>query len=153
MRNVSLEPQSDMVIQMEAVYGKFDLGPDGRPTPTWEGRNLKRLRLPEMLEHVFFPGCCLLKVTVNRRMMGALERAYAEICVRWTPEARRAHGLNRFVKCYCFGEGNAPNLFWYGAAWQLASAVNGEVLDEATEIFKRHGFKHDGRRLRVFEYW
>jgi hypothetical protein len=153
MRNAELVATSDIVIQMEAVYGKFDLGPEGYPTEPWENRNLKRLRLPEMLEHQHFSGFYLIRVQVNRRMMGALERVYLEIIRRWTQDARKAHGLNRFVKCYCFGDGATPSLFWYGAAWELSSTVNGETLDQVIDLFKGYGFKHDRRRLRVFEYW
>jgi hypothetical protein len=138
---------------MEALYGKFDLGLDGYPTEPWKNRNLKRLRFPEMLEYQHFSGVYLAKVVVNRRMMGALERVYLAICERFPFEARRAYGLNRFVKCYCFGDGPGPNLFWYGAAWELSPAVGGEILDESAEIFRSFGFKHDRKKLRVFEYW
>jgi hypothetical protein len=153
MRNAELVQANDYIVQLEAVYGRFDIGLDGLPTEQWENRNLKRLRLPEMLEHQFFSGVNLLRVQVNRRMMGALERVYLEIGKRWSLEARRAHGLNRFVKCYCFGDSSGPNLFWYGAAWELSPLVNGEVLDSVIDLFKQHGFKHDRKRLRVLEYW
>jgi hypothetical protein len=141
------------VAEMEAVYGKFDIGLDGLPTPSWEGRNIKALRMPEMLQHAFFPEVYLPKVRMNRRMLGAIERVYVDISSRLSLAERKANGLNQFVKCYCFGDGAAPSLFWYGAAWELSPAVNGPVLDAAVEIFKAHGFKHDRKRLRVFEYW
>jgi hypothetical protein len=154
MRNVELVETTSAVREMEAIYGYFDLDINtGRPTTAWENRNLKSIRLPEGLEHQFFNGFYLLRVQVNRRMMGALERVYLEINKRWSAEARRAHGLNRFVRCYSFGEGDTANLFWYGAAWELSAAVNGEILAEAIELFKQYGFKHDKRKLRIFEYW
>jgi hypothetical protein len=107
-----------------------------------------------MLAHVFFPEVFLVKVTVNRRMSAPLERAYIEICRRWSePKERAELGLNKFLKCYCFGDGQGPSLFWYGAAWMLASQVNGEVLEEVIRIFQRQGFTHDRKRIRVFEYW
>ena|SRR5215469_3843466 len=153
MRNAELAPVSDQVADMQLLYGAFDIGLDGRPTPTWENRNLKGLRLPEMLQHAFFPQVYIAKVTVNRRMMGPLERAYLDICGRWSEAERKAYGLNQFVKCYCFGDGAAPSLFWYGAAWELAPQVNGEALSEAVKIFQKQGFTHDRKRLRIFEYW
>jgi len=154
MRNISLVGSTDLVRQMEAVYGTFDIGLDGLPTPAWEGRNIKAMRMPENLEHQYFDGVFLHRVRVNRRMVGALERVYLEINKLWSLEARRAHGLSRFVKCYCFGEGEGPSLFWYGGAWELSPRVSGETLDAAIELFKQHGFKHDRKRqLRVFEYW
>jgi hypothetical protein len=153
MRNAELAPVDEHVSEMEALYGRFDLGLEGRPTPVWENRNLKHLRLPEMLQHAFFPGVYLLKVVVNRRMVGPLERVYLDICARWGEGERRAYGLSQFVKCYCFGEGAAPNLFWYGAAWELSPQVNGEALSEAVRLFQKHGFTHDRKRLRTFEYW
>jgi len=150
MRNVDLRSSSP---EMEAVYGKFDLTLEGVPTEQWENRNLKKLRLPEMLQHLFFPQVYLVKVWVNRRMMGAIERVYIELSTRWDAKARADYGLNQFVKCYAFGDGDRPSLFWYGGAWELSPAVSGEVLEEAIGIFKKYGFKHDRKRLRVFEYW
>lgn len=157
MRNVSLLGVTEQVAEMEAAYGTFDIGLDGRPTPLWEGRNLKRLRFPVMMEHAFFPGVYLAKVRVNRRVFGPLERIYSEILARWTLEAQRAYGLDQFVKCYCFGDGLVPNLFWYGGAWELSTAVHGDVLSDVIKIFTRHGFTHayttDKKKLRTFEFW
>lgn len=153
MRFVRIEPVTETVMQMEAVYGKFDLGLDGCPTPVWENRNIKRFRPPEMMQHAFFPDIFLNRIRVNRHMVAALERAYAEIYQSWSREARVAHGLNQYVKCYCFGDGRGPNLFWYGGAWELSPLVVGETLARAVDIFGRHGFKHDSKRLRTFEYW
>jgi hypothetical protein len=157
MKAVSLAPVSDGIAAMELVYDKFDIGLDGRPTLLWEARNLKKWKPPEMLQHAFFPDVYLARVLVNHRMMGSLSRVYHEIGVRWTAEARKAEGLNQFVKCYCFGEGFRPNLFWYGAAWRLSEQVSGEVLVEVTKVFSRYGFTccgiADKRRLRDFEFW
>lgn len=157
MRNASLLEVNEQVLDMARLYGQFDVGLDGRPTPQWEGRNLKRFKCPEMMQHAFFPQVYLAKVLVNRRLLGPLERVYSEIVVRWTPEARVAYGLNQFVKCYCFGDGAGPNLFWYGGAWELSTAVHGDVLSDVVKIFTRHGFTHayvtDKKRLRTFEYW
>lgn len=153
MRFARLEPVTDVVINMQAVYGPFDLGLDGRPSRLWEGRNIKKFRPPEMMQHAFFPDVYLARIAVNRRILGALERVYQEIGACWTREARAAHGLNQYVKCYCFGEGSAPNLFWYGGAWELSVQVVGETLSKADEIFARHGFKRNPKRLRTFEYW
>src|SRR5215472_9630571 len=153
MRNASLAPVSDQVGDMELLYGQFDLGLEGRPTPAWENRNLKRLRLPEMLQSAFFPEVYLLKVVVNRRMMAALERVYLDICTHWSESERKAYGLNQFVKCYCFGDGAVPNLFWYGAAWELSKQVVGEQLTETVKIFQKQGFTYDRKRLHIFEYW
>ena len=153
MRNASLAQVTDLVKDMELLYGQFDIGLDGQPTETWQNRNLKRLRLPEMLQHAFFPQVYLLKVVVNRRMVAPLERVYLDICNRWTESERKAYGLNQFVKCYCFGDGSAPSLFWYGAAWELSGQVSGEPLTETVKLFQKQGFTHDRKRLRVFEYW
>jgi len=142
---------------LQTLYGMFDLDLCGRPTQVWENRNLKRFKPPEMLEHAFFPKVYLARVLVNRRMLGPIGRVYEEIAVRWNAQARAAHGLNQFFKCYCFGDGAAPNLFWYGGAWELSPAVGGDTLSEVVKIFTRHGFTHafatDKRRPRVFEYW
>jgi hypothetical protein len=157
MRNASLAPVSEQVGELESLYGKFDIGLEGRPTPVWENRNLKSLRLPEMLAHAFFPDVYLARVLVNRRVMGSLERVYIDICSTWNKEARSAYGLNKFVKCYCFGDGAGPNLFWYGAAWELSAEVHGEALSDVVKLFTRHGFTHgytsDKKKLRTFEYW
>jgi hypothetical protein len=81
---------------------------------------------------------------------------FTEIADTFTPEARDAYGLNQFVRCYAFG-GTEPDLFWYGAAWELSPQVGGETLSEAIKIFQRHGWTYcwikDKHRLRQFEYW
>jgi hypothetical protein len=153
MRNASLAVVNEQVGEMELLYDKFDIGLDGRPTQIWENWNIKKVRLPEMLQHAFFPDIYLDKVEVNRRMAGAIERVYLDICAKWSMEERKAYGLNQFVKSYCFGDGSSPNLFWYGAAWELSPQVNGEALTEVVKIFQKQGFTHDRKRLRIFEYW
>jgi hypothetical protein len=160
MRNAELASFGTGTTEMEVLYDRFDLDLLGRPTIGWENRSLRKWRPPEMLEHVFFPGFYFAKILVNKRLVGPLTRVYEEIGEQWSMEARRAHGLNGFVKCYCFGDGPAPNLFWYGAAWELSPQVGGETLSEVLKIFTRHGFTHgysndktDKRKLRTLEYW
>ena len=153
MRNAELAPVDVQVREMEALYGTFDIGLDGLPTSVWVNRNLKWVRLPEMLQHAFFPDIYLRKVHVNTRMAGPLQRVYVDILQRFSQEDRRIFGLSQFVKGYCFGDGSAPNLFWYGAAWELSAQVNGEALTEVVKLFQKQGFTHDRKRLRIFEYW
>jgi hypothetical protein len=157
MRFAPMAPVAEAIPEMEKLYGRFDIGLDGRPTMLWEARNLKKWRSPEMFQLAFFPDVYVTKTLVNRRIFGPLPLVYEEIMARWTTEARQAYGLNQFVKCYNFGDGNAPSLFWYGAAWRLSPQVGGEVLGEVIKIFTRHGFTYcgttDKRRIRDFEYW
>lgn len=157
MRFAKLAPVSDAVPEMEQLYGRFDIGLDGLPNTLWQSRNLKAWKPPEMFQMAFFPDVYLARIRVNRRIFGPLAQAYEEISARWTIEARRGHGLNQFVKCFCFGDGPGPSLFWYGAAWELSPQVGGEVLTDVVKIFTRHGFTHgytgDKRKLRVLEYW
>jgi hypothetical protein len=157
MRFVQMALVHEAVPEMEELYGQFDLGLDGVPNTLWESRNLKKWRPPEMLQHAFFPQMYIPKVRVNRRIFGPIGLVYEEIAARWTAEARKAYGLNQFVKCYCFGDGPGPNLFWYGGAWRLSPQVGGEVLGEVIKVFTRHGFTYcgalDKRRLRDFEMW
>lgn len=157
MRFAKLVESTSTVKEMESLYGTFDIGLDGTPNGLWQARNLKLWRPPEMFQCAFFPDVYLARIRVNRRLLGPLGRAYEEIAARWTREARIAYGLNQYVKCYSFGDGDGPNLFWWGAAWRLSPQVGGEVLAAAIEIFGRHGFKHvglgDKRRVRDFEFW
>jgi hypothetical protein len=157
MRNVALAPVTEEISEMELVYGKFDLQLDGRPTVQWEGRNLKLCRFDEPLRHAFFPEVFVYKVLVNRRMLAPLGVVLREINLRWNRKERDAHGLNQFVKCYCFGDGDRPSLHWLGAAWELSPQVGGEVLTEVVKLFTRRGFTHGGAgnkpRIRTFEYW
>lgn len=160
MRFVKLASVSDTVVEMEQLYGRFDIGLDGLPNTLWQSRNLKLWKPPEMFQMTFFPDVYLARIRVNRRIFGPLAETYEEIAVRWTTEARRGHGLNQFVKCYCFGDGTQPNLHWYGAAWELSPQVGGEVLSEVVKIFTRHGFTHgyvsekrNLSKLRTLEYW
>src|SRR6267378_1790512 len=155
MRFAQMAPVTERVGEMQAAYGAFDISLDGVPTPVWLARNLQKWRSPEMFQLAFFPDVYVKKVLVNRRIFGPLDLTYEEITARWTTEARAAYGLNQFVKCYSFGDGEAPSLFWYGAAWRLSPQVGGEVLSEVCKIFTRHGFTHcgvtDKRRVRDFE--
>lgn len=157
MRFASLAPVGEEIAQMEALYGKFDIGSDGLPTAPWIGRNLKKFRPSQMLQHAFMPEVYVSRILVNRRMVGALYQVYQEIDARWTLEARTAYGLTQFVKGYCFGDGDKPNLFWYGGAWRMSPQLGGEVLSEVVKVFTRHGFTHcgtaDKKRLRDFEFW
>lgn len=157
MRFAKLAPLTDSVKQMEQLYGEFDIGLDGSPNGLWQARNLKMWKPPQMLQSAFFPQVYLARIRVNRRIAGPLERAYLEIATRWTKEAQEAYGLNRFVKCYCFGDGHAPNLFWWGAAWELSQQLGGEPLAEVVKVFTRNGFTHaytaDKRKPRTLEYW
>lgn len=139
--------------KLEELYGTFSLGPDGRPLSTWEERFLRKVRLAVQFRHAAFPNCWLKWITVNRRMVPAIQSVYTEVAVRWTPEYQGQHGLSTFQKCYCFGDGDAPNLFWYGAAWQLPKDLKGEPLREVVKIFIRHGFTPQADNERILEYW
>jgi hypothetical protein len=139
--------------RIEDLYGALSIGPDGQPLDTWEHRNIRKIRLGIALRHSAFPNCCLRFVPVNRRMAPALINVYSEAAVRWTVEFQEAHGLTFFQKCYCFGDGDAPNLFWYGAAWQLPMALKGETLREMVKIFVRNGFTPRDDNERILEYW
>jgi hypothetical protein len=86
-------------------------------------------------------------------MKTALSTAFRELGLRWTREAKEAHGINQFAKCYCFGDGAKPNLHWYGAAWELSPALGGGELDDTIAIFIKAGFTYDRKRLRTLEYW
>jgi hypothetical protein len=138
---------------MQVLYGKFDVGIDGQPSPAWESRNLVWLRFDGPMRHAFFPEIWVFKTLVNRRMKNALSTAFRELGLRWTREAKEAHGINQFVKCYCFGDGAKPNLHWYGAAWELSPALGGGELDDTIAIFIKAGFTYDRKRLRTLEYW
>lgn len=157
MRFAKLAPVGNAVKEMETLYGTFDLDLNGYPNTLWQARNLKAWRPPEMFQCAFFPDVYIARVRINRRLLGPLGRVYEEMGARWTREARIAYGLNQFVKCYAFGDGDGPNLFWWGAAWRLSPQVGGEVLSQAIDIFKRHGFTAAGttdkKRLRDFEFW
>jgi hypothetical protein len=157
MRFAQMAPVTEQVPEMQRLYGEFDIALDGLPTPAWIARNLVKWRTPEMMQLCFFPDVYVKKVLVNRRIFGPIALSYEEIVARWNTEARKAHGLNQFSKCYAFGSGDLPSLFWYGAAWRLSPQVGGEVLGEVVKIFTRHGFTwcgvSDKRRVRDFELW
>lgn len=157
MRNVALAPVTDRVKEIQSLYGQFALGPDGRPPETWERRNLKSLRLERPLKSPWFPEFSYLRILVNRRMQDSIAGVLHELNTRYEPEFQAAHGLDQFVKCYCFGDGTHPTLFWYGAAWRLSEQVSGETLSEVGKVFTKYGFTSvglgDKRRLRDFEYW
>lgn len=157
MRAVRLNPKVEHFEDMNVLYGLFDLDVNtGRPTPQWEGRNLHSLRLPVGLQSAYFPEFWLKRVQVNRRAADALLKVLREIAQTYTPEAREAHGLDQFIRCYSFG-GKEPNLFWYGAAWELSPQVGGDVLASAIKVFGRHGWTYCGlnnrARIREFEFW
>jgi hypothetical protein len=157
MRQVELISKVEHLAEINELYGRFDLDVNtGRPTPQWEARNLHSLRLPVGMQSAYFPEFWLKRVQVNRRAADALLKVLKEIAEIYTPEAREAYGLNQFIRCYAFG-GKEPNLFWYGAAWELSPAVGGDILSEAVKIFQKYGWTYcwikDKRRIREFEYW
>jgi hypothetical protein len=153
MRHVDLAPVGDSITEMQTLYGKFDVGMEGLPSPGWIGRNLCWFRFDGPMRHAFFPTIYVYKAQVNRRMRAALGQAFGEVAKRWSREARTAHGIDQFVKCYCFGDGAKPNLHWYGAAWELSPRLGGGELEETVAAFVRAGFTHDKKRLRTLEYW
>lgn len=158
MRQVELNPRIDHLAEINTLYGLFDLDVStGRPTDAWEARNLHSLRLPFPLQSAYFPGFWHKRILVNHRAAEALLRVFQELAETYTPEAREAYGLDQFVRCYAFGGGKEPNLFWYGAGWELSPQVGGEVLSEVVKIFQRHGWTYcwikDKHRIRELEYW
>ena len=139
--------------KIEELYGPLAVGPDGQILDTWVHRNIRKIRLGVALRHSAFPNCYLRVVPVNRRMVPAITKVYAEIAARWTTEVLEKNGISTFQKSFCFGDGDAPNLFWYGAAWQLPLALKGEILREIVKIFVRHGFTPKEDNERILEYW
>ena len=139
--------------RIEELYGPLEVGPDGQPLDTWKARNIRNIRLGAGFRHSAFPNCWIRFVPINRRMIHAITGVYSEINARWTVEAQERNGLSVFQKCYCFGDGDAPNLFWYGAAWQLPLVLKGEILREVVKIFVRHGFTPRDDNERILEYW
>jgi hypothetical protein len=157
MRHIEFSQKVENLESITKLYGPFDLDiMTGRPTEQWERRNLRKLRLPFGLRHVHFPEFWLRRVLINKRASEALTGVLDQMAAQWTIEALSAHGLDQYVRCYAFG-GGEPNLFWYGAAWELSPAVGGEILGEVIRIFSRHGWTYcglnDKRRLRQFEFW
>jgi hypothetical protein len=153
MSKVQMAPVTPRVAELESVYGLIDLGPDGVPRETWEARQLYNLRLEAPLQSPWFPKFWYRRVRVNRRMADAISAVLHEINARYTPEFRANNGLDQFLKCYCFGNGMEPSLFWYGAAWRLSPQVGGSVLADTSKIFTRHGFSIALGGQRDFEYW
>jgi hypothetical protein len=139
--------------RIEELYGPLNVGPDGQPVDTWVTRNIRKTRLGVAFRHAAFPDCWLKFIPVNRRMVRAIVGVYAEAAARWTVEYQASHGINIFQKSYCFGDGDSPNLFWYGAAWQLPMALKGETLREMGKIFVRNGFTPREDNERILEYW
>jgi|SRR5215467_9553717 len=135
------------------LYGPFALGPSGYPRETWEARHLRPARFAVQFQHAAFPEFCLKFVRVNRRMVPAIQSVFNEIAARWNLEVQAVSGLNRFYKCYCFGDGEELSLFWYGAAWQLSPLLRGDMLKEVVKIFVRNGFRPREDNERILEYW
>lgn len=143
----------ELAKKIEVLYGPLSIGPDGQPLEAWESRNIRKVRLGIQFRHSAFPDYWLKFIGVNRRMVRAITSVYSEAAARWTVEYQRAHGLNVFQKCYCFGDGEEPSLFWYGAAWQLPLVLKGEPLRELQKIFVRHGFTPLPDNERILEFW
>jgi hypothetical protein len=157
MRRIEFNQKVEKLPEITRLYGPFDLDVNtGRPTEQWERRNLQKLRLPFGLKHLHFPEFWMRRVLINRRASEALLGVLDQMAAQFTLEALSAHGLDQFVRCYAFG-GGEPNLFWYGAAWELSPAVGGETLSESIKIFARHGWSYcglnDKKRVRQFEFW
>jgi hypothetical protein len=157
MRLIELNPKIERAAEITALYGPFDLDAmTGRPTEHWERRNLYKLRLPFALRHVYFPEFWLRRCWINKRASESMIGVLDQMAAQWTLEALSAYGLDQFVRCYSFGS-KTPDLFWYGAGWELSPEVGGETLGEMIKIFARHGWTYcglnDKKRIREFEYY
>jgi hypothetical protein len=157
VRNVDLTPRIEKLDLIKQLYGSFDLDVNsGRPNLQWEHRNLANVRLPFLLQSTWFPEFWYRRIPVNRRAADSLLKIMTDLSVLYTPESMARNGLDQFVRCYGFGVGE-PNLFWYGAGWELAPTVTGEVLADAIKLFLKHGWTYNGyeerKKLREFEYW
>jgi len=146
------ENQASRILEL---YGPFALGPGGTPRETWEARHLRRVRLAVQFKHAVFPDFCLRWISVNRRMVSAIQGVFSEVAARSTSEVQEASGLDTFIKCYCFGDRaeEGLSLFWYGAAWQLSPKLRGDMLREVVKVFVRHGFTPRDDNDRILEYW
>jgi hypothetical protein len=154
MRVEELDSVKPEVAQrLKELYGVFTLEPDGRPKAVWEDRWLKKVRFGVQFRHAAFPDFYLKWIRVNRRMVPAIQSVFNEVAVRWTHESQTALGINLYSKCYCFGDGDGPNLHWYGAAWQLSPKLKGEALRDLVKIFIRYGFTPQEDNERTLEYW
>ena len=159
MNDVVLAPADEVIQNLERLYGRFDIGVNGHPTPQWEERNLRDVWLERRLRFYWAPDHWLTKIRVNRRMIEAIQGVLTEINARWDPKAAEKEHLDTFVRCYAFGGGEArtPNAHWWGAAWDLSPRLSGVALEETIKIFTRHGFTwygggSDKHLIRHLEY-
>lgn len=118
----------DNVESLERFYGTIDLGPDGRPSPSWEARNLISIVAPYPMMLSWKPEQPVLRIRCHRLLRESLLAVFDTIKLRFpTDAARAAAGLNLFGGVYEYrriGGSERLSVHSFGAAIDIDPGRN-----------------------------
>lgn len=144
--------------ELEAFYGKFQLGANGKPTAAWENNNLTRFIAPYPLTLSWDLSKTATRVTCHKKVADSLKSILAAILTHYgsLEEIKKAR-MHLYGGCYEFrniGGSHKLSMHSYGAAIDLDPENNprgkpyqpeaGMMPQAVIDIFKAQGWKWGG---------
>ena len=144
--------------ELEAFYGKFQLGANGKPTAAWESKNLTRFIAPYPLTLSWDLSKTATRVTCHKNVAESLKGILSAILAHYGSfeEVKKAR-MHLYGGCYEFrniGGSDQLSVHSFGAAIDLDPKNNarglpykpnaGMMPQAVVEIFKAQGWKWGG---------
>ena len=144
--------------QLEAFYGQFQLGANGKPTETWKAKNLTTFIAPYPLTLSWDLTKTATRVTCHKVVAGSLKTILQNILAHYgsLAEVRKAR-MHLYGGCYDFRNiagSDTLSLHSYGAAIDLDPKNNGRGIEyqdgigmmprAVVDIFEAQGWKWGG---------
>ena len=148
----------EVTTELEAFYGKFQLGANGKPTATWEANNLITFIAPYPLTLSWDTSKVAKRITCHRKVASSLKRILENILSHYgsLAEVKKAR-MHLYGGCYEFrniGGSHELSVHSYGAAINLDPKNNargvpykpgaGMMPQAVVAIFKAEGWKWGG---------
>jgi len=118
----------DNMEALERYYGKIGIGADGRPTPSWEARNLVTIVAPYPMVLAWDTARAVLRLRCHRLVRDSLLRVFDTIKSRFPTDAARQHaGAHLFGGVYEYrriGGSARLSVHSFGAAIDIDPARN-----------------------------
>ena len=148
----------EVTAELEAFYGAFELGADGKPTAAWESNNLTTFLAPYPLTLSWDLSKVAKRVKCHKNVATSLESILAAILAHYgsLDEVKKAR-MHLYGGCYEFrniGGSHKLSLHSYGVAIDLDPQNNprgkpyqegaGMMPHAVIDIFKAEGWKWGG---------
>ena len=149
---------NETTADLEAFFGKFNLGANGKPTAAWERKNLKSIITPFPLALSWAPATTVRRITCNVLVADSLKRILTAILDHYKSVAAVQDArMHLYGGCYEFrriGGSHTLSMHAYGAGIDLDPERNprgkayqagiGMIPMEVVDIFKAEGWKWGG---------